>query len=1238
MNTNNIKRYAPKARTAFITAMTKRAALFGIRESSIPSMGIEPLEQKGDLALIGDRPFPASVVRPRAALVKKVEQMGFVQAMEQAAYSWFNRLCAIRYMELKGYLDHGRRVLSHPDPSGSFQILDDCLDIELEGLDRHRIAELKLDGTRDEELYRELLLAQCHALHQAMPFLFEAIDDATELLLPDNLTKTDSMIRELVEAIPEEDWQDVEIIGWLYQFYISEKKDQVIGKVVNSEDIPAATQLFTPNWIVQYLVQNSVGRQWMQTYPDSPLKARMPYYIEPAEQTPEVQERLAAITPDSIDPLTIKVLDPACGSGHILVEAYKVLKEIYTERGFRSRDIPQLILEHNLFGLDIDDRAGQLAGFALMMLAREDDRRIFGRLAENGFKLNVLSLQESSHLDLGALWKALNLTSDWQRGQSQSMFDSEQSDLSAAQADNRYQLLKSTLARFTQVKTFGSLIEVPEKDAKPLSELLKQLRQLANEGDSMQKPAAEQLIPLVHQAWLLALRYEAVVANPPYMGSKFYNAALKKFVTENYEKSKGDLYAAFIEKNIKLSQKNCYVGMITIPNWMFLSSFEHVRKEILHEFHIDTFVHNGRGVWGSDFGSCSFVIRNTPGRDIFGKYKKLFEKQGSVTTNEELINRFYSLPEYSAKPADFNKIPGSPIAYWTSNKAFQAFDGSKPLGSFSTTRVGMATGDNEKFVRSWPEVSFSNIGKQITREKAKYSGLKWFPYANGGETRKWYGNICDIVNWQDDGFVLQTEKHETGRIRAHNFNLDKIFSSGITWSLINANYFGARLLPAGSLFSSGAPSLFSEERKIYPIMGFINSKLSAYFRSAINPTLNNNSGDADKLPWLIDKNHEDAISKAVESLVDMQRKSWDSYETSWDFSSAPLVQPNYHLATISSSYQKLRSSWTMMVVNTQKKETEINRILIDAYGLEDEITPDVPIKEITLTCNMYYRYGGDKAVDELEKLLLSDTICELISYIFGCIMGRYSLDREGLVYAHAGNQGFTELVAEGAYQTFPADSDGILPLTDQEWFADDATNRFREFVRTVWAGPEDATAQEKEQLLQANLAFVAESLSLYAIKPKRGESALDTIRRYLSTQFFKDHLKTYKKRPIYWLFSSGKHKAFECLVYLHRYNEGTLARMRTEYVIPLTAKLNTHANKLEQDIDASTSTAEKKALEKQLAALHNQQAELATFDEKLRHHADQRISLDLDEGVKVNYGKFGDLLAEVKAVTGDKGD
>ncbi|HDS1772218.1 BREX-1 system adenine-specific DNA-methyltransferase PglX [Pseudomonas putida] len=1209
MNINNVKRYAPKARTAFIAAMTKRAALFGIRESSMPSMGIEPLEQKGDLALIGDRPFPASIIRPRAALVKKVEQIGFAQAMDQAAYSWFNRLCAIRYMELKGYLDHGRRVLSHPDQPGSFQILDDCLDIDLEGLDKQHITELKLDGTKDEELYRELLLAQCHALHQAMPFLFEAVDDATELLLPDNLTKTDSLIRELISAIPDEDWHDVEIIGWLYQFYISEKKDQVIGKVVKSEDIPAATQLFTPNWIVQYLVQNSVGRQWLQTYPDSPLKGKMPYYTEPAEQTSEVQAQLAEITPESIDPLTIKVFDPACGSGHILVEAYKVLKEIYTERGHRSRDIPQLILENNLFGLDIDDRAGQLAGFALMMLAREDDRRIFSRMAENGLKFNVLSLQESCHLDITSQWKALNLNSDWQRGQSQSLFESEQSDLSAANADSRYWLLKTTLVRFTQAKTFGSLIEVPAEDAEPLGELLEQLRQLSKDGDSMQKPAAQQLIPFVQQAWLLAQRFDAVVANPPYMGSKGMNAELKAFAAKAYPNSKSDMFAIFIERGFGWLKKAGFNSMVTMQSWMFLSSYENMRTKILAQRTIENMVHMGNGVMKIAFGTNATVFRNchVDGYQGFFSYTDLdnINENGKPKTFPVQNDRLNI-----AAADNFKKIPGSPIAYWVGEPAYQAFVKFKKVDQYAQVIQGMITGNNEKLLRFWHEIPLDRFSEKTDKN------AKWFPYNKGGEARKWYGNHDLVVDWSNKG---------SNFTRNRSTNSKLYFQPYASWSYLNSGGSAARLYPEGFLWDVHGSGAFSDNKNILiSLAALINSPVGDYLLEIINPTMSFQVENISQLP-LYTLNEEE--TRIVTRLTELAKSDWDDSEVSWNFTApGPFIHDK---SNSSSSLLK-----TYIDKNIEKSESSINEYLSLEKTLNSNLIEKYGIPEISairepnsVTLNQNYTLL-DSNKDLALQRFKSEKVASLISYAIGCIMGRYSLAREGLVYAHAGNQGFAELVAEGAYKTFPADSDGILPLTDQEWFADDATNRFCEFVRTAWG----------DEHLGENLNVVAESLCLDAIKSKRSESALDTIRRYLSTQFYKDHLKTYKKRPIYWLFSSGRHKAFECLVYLHRYNEGTLARMRTEYVIPLTAKLNTYANKLATDIENEIVTSEKKRLGEELARLHNQQAELATFDEKLRHHADQRISLDLDDGVKVNYGKFGDLLAEVKAVTGDKGN
>lgn len=579
---------------------------------------------------------------------------------------------------------------------------------------------------------------------------------------------------------------------------------------------------------------------------------------------------------------------------------------------------------------------------------------------------------------------------------------------------------------------------------------------------------------------------------------------------------------------------------------------------------------------------------------------------------------------YRASAAEFMKIPGSPVAYWIGSAVRQAFETGEPFGKIATPRQGLATGCNEVFLREWHEVNFSNIGLGLSsREVAKSTDLRWFPYNKGGEWRKWYGNNEFVVDWQEDGACIREFKDENGKVRSRPQNTDYYFREGITWADITTKSFAARYSPQGFIFDVKGSSGFPEPAKLKSVLGLMNCKLMHDFMLILNPTSTFQVGDMARVPYIDLNNEVHRIDQNVVKLVGFGRADWNSFEVSWDFTDLPLLHFDYRQSTLKASYQKLRAHWRDMTLDMQCLEQENNRIFIDAYGLQEELPPEVPLNEITLTCNPYYRYGGDKSEAELETLLQCDTLRELVSYAIGCMMGRYSLDKPGLIIASQGET-LQDYLRQIPSPRFVPDDDAILPLTDQEWFADDATNRFREFIRVVWG----------EEHLQQNLDFVAESLCLHAIKPKKGEASLETIRRYLSSQFFKDHLRTYKKRPIYWLFSSGKHKAFECLVYLHRYNEGTLARMRTEYVIPLTAKLSTYAAKLEKDVEASTSTAEKKRLEKELTTLHNQQAELATFDEKLRHYADQRISMDLDDGVKVNYGKFGDLLAEVKAVTG----
>lgn len=688
MNTNNIKKYAPKARREFMDAVAKRLNTFGITANKKGELQIAEANLQGSVLQIAGNSFDGKLAEPRKRIVARSQKLGYTQLIEQVAYTWFNRLCAIRYMEIHDYLGHGFRVLSHPDNPKGFEIIDHAQDAADElGLDRARIIELKLAGNKDEELYRELLLGQCHKLHEAMPFLFDALDDETELLLPDNLTRTDSILRGLVDSIPEDDWQQVEVIGWLYQFYISEKKDQVMGKVVKSEDIPAATQLFTPNWIVKYLVQNSVGRQWLQTYPDSAIKTQMEYYIEPAEQSDEVNQQLKAITPESIEPETIKVLDPACGSGHILIEAYNVLKAIYEERGFRSRDIPKMILENNLYGLDIDDRAAQLSGFALMMMARDDDKRIFTR----NVRLNVLSLQESNHIDLPTLWKALNLSGSWQSGTSQGLFSDDEQDLSSFNADNRYQLLKRTLARFTQAKTFGSLIDVPNDDHEQLKELLCTLVELQESGDSMQKPAAKQLIEFVHQALVLSIRYDAVIANPPYMGGKGMNVELKNFAVERYPNSKSDLFAIFMERGFSLLSQDGFNAQVNMQSWMFLSSYEKLRNSLLENQTLLTMAHLGARAFGQISGeivqTTAWVFKNGYVRGhqpVFFRLTDGNEQEKKLA----LIEQQTRLDEVQQE--DFLIIPGRPLTYWLSSKVFELFKNNKSFGDIYDARQGKA--------------------------------------------------------------------------------------------------------------------------------------------------------------------------------------------------------------------------------------------------------------------------------------------------------------------------------------------------------------------------------------------------------------------------------------------------------------------------------------------------------------------------------------------------------------------
>jgi type II restriction/modification system DNA methylase subunit YeeA len=1199
MNRTKLKNYAPQARRDFIQAMTDRAAFYGLTAKKI-----EPVVEKGDVAVIGGRSHPRVVAKKRKALEGRIERHGFGPTMESLAYTWFNRLVAVRFMELHGYLDHGYRVLSHPEGKPTPEILEHAEHVDLPGLKNEAVIDLKLAGNKEGELYRLLLTAQCNALHAAMPFLFERIEDETELLLPDNLLHSDSLIRKLVGEIDEEDWQEVEIIGWLYQFYISDRKDEVIGKVVASEDIPAATQLFTPNWIVKYLVQNTLGRLWLTTYPQSALRKQMEYYIEPAEQTPEVQEQQKAITPTSLNPEELTFLDPACGSAHILVEAYDVFKAIYQERGYRAKDIPALILKKNLFGLEIDDRAAQLAAFALMMKARADDRRIF----DSDAKPTVLAVQDSQGLSAADISHALNSPINKEDVPSEYLFEEiEEEKLGlfskkalaekghVSQGD-----IASLLALFENAKTFGSLIQIPPKLAAKLAEIEKRLGEVLKHGD-LTHASSYVLKPLLQQARLLARQYDCVVANPPYIGGKYMNPLVKGYIKEAYKGFHQDVFSSFIIRGMRFTAKNRHQAFVVPFNWMFLSSYETLRQTLLAQSILQTAVQLEFNAFEPAMVSvCLTSVQVSVLPDYIGSYIRLSDFRGpenqAPKTLEAISNRqcgwFYEVAQ-----TEFSAIPGQPIAYWISRPLRDAFRRGTPLGELAAPRQGMATADNNRFLRRWQEVAFSDIGLLApSREAALQLGKKWYPYNKGGDYRRWFGNNEWLVDWEGDGAAIFGNR-PVSVIR----NPDYYFKPCITWTDISSSFFGARLSDAGFVFDVAGSSAFPPEDIRILVLGFMACKVASKMLQVLNPTMHFQVGNVASLPFLRERicHLTSDIDRVGTEAVHLARTDWDAAETSWCFQALPVIVQKSR--TLQMAQEAADAECMARFSRMKELEEENNRLFIEAYGLQDDLSPEVTADQITL-------YRPDQQEDSKR----------LLSYAVGCMMGRYSLDKPGLIYAHSGNQGFDS----SQYKTFRADDDGIIPLLETDWgIRDDATNRLVDFVGVAWP----------KAHLEENLKFIADSIG-----PNNDERPRETIRRYLATGFYKHHLSMYKKRPIYWLFSSGKQRAFQCLVYLHRYHDGTLARMRTEYVIPLQGKFTARIEQLEGDKAKATSTSHRNKLQRQQSDLLKQQTELAAFEEKLKHAADQKISLDLDDGVKANYAKFGDLLAESKAITGGK--
>ncbi|MEE9382245.1 MAG: BREX-1 system adenine-specific DNA-methyltransferase PglX [Nannocystaceae bacterium] len=1196
MKHTQLKRYAPEARRNFIAAVGAQARRIGITAS-----GEAANDAAADVRGNGGEVRVETVALGRAELVARVQADGWETTLEAIAYTWFNRFAALRYMELHGYLDHGYRVLSRPAEAAGVaqypEIVDHAIDVDLPGLDPAKVAALQLDGTQDERLYRMLLVAQCNALHQAMPFLFERIGSADELLLPANLLHTDSIIRQLVEGVDERAWEEIEVVGWLYQFYISEKKEQVIGKVVAPEDLPAATQLFTPSWIVKYMVHNSLGAQWMATYPNSPLRSKLDYYIDPADPCDEVHAKLAALTPETLDPETLTLLDPASGSGHILVEAYDLFKEMYLERGYRQRDVAKLILEKNLYGLDIDERAAQLTGFALMMKGRADDQRLFTR----DVKLNVVALVKSDGVAIQHLTQDPSIVGH----------GIQPADLDAlAEA-------------FEQATTFGALIRIPEA----LAAGLPALGRLGAEssGDLFVASARKHLAVLVRQAQLLAAQYDAVVANPPYMGSKSQPPVLKAYLKRRYEHYRKDLFSAFIDRNLAFSKRGGRLGFMSPFVWMFLSSHEQLRERLIEHETITSLVQLEVSAFrGAGVSICAFALQKARISGYKGSYIRLSDFPGpdnqAPKTREAIENRDCGWL-FEVDQADFRRIEGSPVAYWVSARVREAFATWPRLADSADARQGLATSDNDAFLRLWWEVDIAHVGLDFPdRTAAEASGLRWFPHSKGGGFRRWYGNREYVVDWEHDGArIKRSILRKYPYLKTPDFvakNPRLYFHPFVSWSLIGTGAAGFRWEPRGTVFGHKGPGVFLRDPSSRSAaMGFLNSKVCVVQLGAISPTIGFEVGQVRQLA--ADLRPDPIADRLVDALIELAKADWDARETSWDFGAHAWAPTDDRRSStmLATSWARSLERSRHAIDEMRRLEQENNTLFIRAYGLGAELGPEVPTEQITLTANPAYRYGAKTHEKDREPRFLQDSSAELVSYAVGCMMGRYSLDQFGLIYAGSGNAGYDA----GRYRSFPPADGGMMPIGCAQWFDDDAYHRLVRFVAQVWDGSR----------IEENLRFLAESLS-----PKTGGSSSDVVRRYLGDKFFQDHTKAYKKRPIYWLFSSGKCKAFQCLVYLHRYNEGTLSRMRNAYVIPLQGKFNARLDRIGAEISAATSTAHGKRLVKERTALERQQVELLAFDPKLRHLADQRIALDLDAGVKCNYGRFGDLLADVKLVHG----
>ena len=1212
MDKRALEKFATSARIELIEKVTQKAKHYGFT-----TKGVAEKRKIGDSYFVNDLMLTSKEEKAWSSLNSHINKVNtnddykraFKSVIEEVAYTWFNRLVALRFMEAHNYLPTRVRVTSSIHGGADPDILREALNIDLD-VDKEYVYSLKQDNKRNE-LYKYMIIKQCDALTDILPFLFDKTHDYVELLFPDNLLADDAIVDRMINTIPEDNWDNVEIIGWLYQYYISDRKDEVFAglkknKKIQKEDIAPATQLFTPEWIVRYMVQNSLGRLWAEGH-ETKLKDTWKYYLEEASQEDSVEKQLVEIRKESsqLKLEDIKILDPSMGSGHILVYAFDLLYDIYEEQGYVQSEISQLIIENNLYGLDIDYRAAQLAYFAVMMKGRSKDRRFFTR----NVKPNIYAIEQSNGLV---------------------SFEHDSGQLILE--DEHKETANHIISAFKNALEYGSLVKVESRD---YDGLLRYIYNLEHKGfntlleQSWYESIKESLPILIELSKVLSAKYDVVCTNPPYMGSNGMNAMLSSYIKRLYPNTKSDLSTVFMELSLDMCKPNGRISMINIPVWMFIKSYEALRARLITSHTIETMLHFGRGIFGSDFGTTGFVIKNNFVDNYIGIYRKLYKKQGAVDNILQKEKWFFDkLGEYKINNNNFTMIPGMPIAYWISDKLIASFINGAQTNKLATPKQGMSTCDVNRFVKMWcePSIYDTNI---LERKKQK----KWIVYNKGGDFRKWYGNREYLVLWNNNGDML---RKNNAALR----NTDSYFKEFIAWTKISSCGTGFRDFEEDFLFDGAGGSLFlnNNSDKKY-VLGFLNTIVCQTILDLISPTLNFNESHIGSLPIIIKKAENERVSEIVCNNINISKTDWDTFETSWDFKKHPLLSyksmSGWEDEPLSGRIKQAFKSWQRFKEQQFNKlktnEEELNRIFIEIYDLADELTPGVEDKDVTV-----YRVAESK--DELDYksnyiIDKSDVIKSFISYAVGCMFGRYSPYNEGLIYA-GGEWNYGKLqneLWEAAGDSIKEklerspdgfiigdfilpDVDNVIPITDDNYFSDDIVGEFVKFVKECFG----------EEYLDENIEYIADSLN-----PKASETPKETIRRYFLNDFYKDHVQTYKKRPIYWLFTSGKQKAFNALIYMHRYDKSTLARIRTDYLHRQQNILEAKRSRLAEALKTESNKLEQVKLNKEITMLDKQLDEIRVYDEKLHHLADQMIEIDLDDGVVENYKLFDGLVGKI---------